>query len=87
VKDFCESKELFNASIHWCFIRIDFIIVLFIIIAIMIIITLIIIILSKKEGQELAESKSTMAYKCYMFHVDILSGTKCILCDTQLDIS
>jgi len=46
MKDFCESKELFNANIHRCFIRNDFDHSSFIIIAIMIIIIIIIIILS-----------------------------------------
>jgi len=78
MKDFCESKELFNASIHRCFIRID----------------LIIVPSSSLQSWSSPSSSSSSSscqsrkidnlpkanqlwlYKCYMFLVDILSSTK-----------
>ena len=72
MKDFCESKELFNADIHRCLIRFNLIIVPSS--------SLQLIMIFINHHRHLVKvGKLTLCQKqikCYMFLVDILSSTK-----------
>ena len=76
MKDFCESKELFNANIHWCFIRFNLIIVPSSSLQSWLSPSASSSSCQIRKVDNLPKANQPWLYKCYMFLVDILSSTK-----------